>query len=80
MIVGRDVLLRVEKTDAQPAESVLEVFGLTIAGKHATAVNDVSFSVRPARSSASRELRETARPSLSRRLRDSAGLRGPHRI
>ncbi|HEY2866926.1 MAG TPA: ATP-binding cassette domain-containing protein, partial [Pyrinomonadaceae bacterium] len=46
MIVGRDVLLRVEKTDARPAADVLEVAGLTIAGKHATAVDDVSFLVR----------------------------------
>jgi general nucleoside transport system ATP-binding protein len=46
MIVGRDVLLRVEKTDAEPAGPVLEVTGLSIAGKHATAVDDVSFTVR----------------------------------
>jgi len=46
MIVGRDVLLRVEKTDAHPADAVLGVSGLSIAGKHATAVDDVSFSVR----------------------------------
>jgi len=46
MIVGRDVLLRVEKTDAAPADTVLEVRGLRIAGKHGAAVDDVSFVVR----------------------------------
>ena len=46
MIVGRDVLLRVEKTDAKPASNVLEVVELSIAGKHSTAVNAVSFTVR----------------------------------
>jgi simple sugar transport system ATP-binding protein len=46
MIVGRDVLLRVEKSDSQPAGNVLEVVDLSIPGKHATAVDSVSFSVR----------------------------------
>lgn len=46
MIVGRDVLLRVEKTDASPAAPVLEVKGLVIAGRNGLAVNDVSFTVR----------------------------------
>src|SRR5436190_8827193 len=46
MIVGRDVLLRVEKTDAQPADVVLQVDGLKIGGKHGAAVDDVSFVVR----------------------------------
>jgi simple sugar transport system ATP-binding protein len=46
MIVGRDVLLRVEKTAAAPAGNVLNVQNLTVAGKHGTAVDDVSFSVR----------------------------------
>ena len=46
MIVGRDVLLRVEKTDASPAGNVLEVIGLSIPGKHGAAVQDISFSVR----------------------------------
>ena len=46
MIVGRDVLLRVEKTEATPAENILEVVDLSIAGKHATAVSNVSFAVR----------------------------------
>ena len=46
MIVGRDVLLRVEKTDAEPAATVLEVKNLTVSGKSGTAVKDVSFTVR----------------------------------
>jgi simple sugar transport system ATP-binding protein len=46
MIVGRDVLLRVEKTDADPRDVVLEVENLTVKGKHGTAINKVSFSVR----------------------------------
>src|SRR6478672_4853021 len=33
MIVGRDVLLRVEKTDAQPKDAVLEVKDLRVNGK-----------------------------------------------
>ncbi|MCO6511472.1 MAG: ABC transporter ATP-binding protein [Aridibacter famidurans] len=46
MIVGREVLLRVEKTPANPAADVLEVRGLSIKGRHGTAVDDVSFQVR----------------------------------
>jgi ABC-type uncharacterized transport system ATPase subunit len=46
MIVGRDVLLRVEKTDANPAAPVLEVNNLVVVGRHGLAVNDVSFEVR----------------------------------
>ncbi len=46
MIVGRDVLLRVEKTDAEPAATVLEVKDLSVPGKHGSAVNGVSFVVR----------------------------------
>jgi ABC-type uncharacterized transport system ATPase subunit len=46
MIVGRDVLLRVEKTDAKPSASVLEVIDLSVPGKLGTAVNAVTFSVR----------------------------------
>ncbi len=46
MIVGREVLLRVEKTDAKPAEPVLEVRDLTVTGRHGTAVNGVSLTVR----------------------------------
>src|SRR4051794_25082889 len=46
MIVGRDVLLRVEKTDANPSAVVLDVKDLAVAGKHGSAVNGVSFVVR----------------------------------
>ncbi|MGD9561421.1 MAG: ABC transporter ATP-binding protein [Pyrinomonadaceae bacterium] len=45
MIVGRDVLLRVEKTDAQPAGVVLNVSDLFVEGRHGIAVDKVSFSV-----------------------------------
>jgi simple sugar transport system ATP-binding protein len=46
MIVGRDVLLRVEKTDASPGETVLEVKDLKIGGKQGSTVEGVSFTVR----------------------------------
>ncbi|HEX6278678.1 MAG TPA: ABC transporter ATP-binding protein [Pyrinomonadaceae bacterium] len=46
MIVGRDVLLRVEKTDSSPAGSVLGVKDLVVDGKHGLAVDRVSFAVR----------------------------------
>ncbi len=46
MIVGRDVLLRVEKTDADPQAAVLEVRDLKVQGKHGLAVDGVSFQVR----------------------------------
>lgn len=46
MIVGRDVLLRVEKTDAHPHAAVLEVRDLKVRGKHGLAVDSVSFEVR----------------------------------
>jgi len=46
MIVGRDVLLRVEKDKAEPKQTVIEVKGLSVNGKHGLAVNDVSFGVR----------------------------------
>ena len=45
LIVGRDVLLRVEKTDAEPRSVVLEVKDLHVRGKHGDAVNGVSFTV-----------------------------------
>ncbi|MEG1895883.1 MAG: ATP-binding cassette domain-containing protein, partial [Oscillospiraceae bacterium] len=47
MMVGRDVVLKVEKTKAEPKETVLKVKGLKIVnddGKHL--VKDISFSVR----------------------------------
>ncbi len=46
MIVGRDVLLRVDKPEARPGKTVLEVKDLTVKGKHGTAVDNVSFVVR----------------------------------
>lgn len=46
MIVGRDVLLRVEKTDADPQGDVLTVKDLFVAGKHGPALSGVSFKVR----------------------------------
>ncbi|MEO6655060.1 MAG: ABC transporter ATP-binding protein [Pyrinomonadaceae bacterium] len=46
MIVGRDVLLRVDKTDALPKETVLEVENLSVSGKNGPAVSGVSFTVR----------------------------------
>ena len=46
MIVGRDVLLRVDKTDAKPDGTVLEVKNLSVSGKNGPAVKGVSFSVR----------------------------------
>jgi len=46
MIVGRDVLLRVEKADADPDSVVLDVSSLRVPGKLGFAVDDVSFTVR----------------------------------
>ncbi|QYO65717.1 ABC transporter ATP-binding protein [Leptolyngbya sp. 7M] len=46
MIVGRDVLLRVEKPAARPAETILEARELIVEGKHGRAVDGMSFSVR----------------------------------
>jgi simple sugar transport system ATP-binding protein len=45
MIVGRDVLLRVEKTDAAPKETVLSIENLTVVGKHGLALDGVSLDV-----------------------------------
>jgi ABC-type uncharacterized transport system ATPase subunit len=46
MIVGRDVLLRVEKTDASPSETVLQVENISVKGKHGDALTGVSLEVR----------------------------------
>lgn len=46
LIVGRDVLLRVEKTDADPTKTVLQLENLKVTGKHGLALNGVSFNVR----------------------------------
>lgn len=45
MIVGREVLLRVEKTEAKPQEPVLAMYDYKIKGKHGLAINDISFDV-----------------------------------
>jgi ABC-type uncharacterized transport system ATPase subunit len=46
MIVGRDVLLRVEKTDAQPTDDVLSIRDLRVKGHHGSALEGVTFDVR----------------------------------
>ena len=46
MIVGRDVLLRVEKSDAHPKDAVLKVDNLSVKSKHGEALKNVSFNVR----------------------------------
>ncbi len=46
LIVGREVLLRVEKTVAQPKEPVLSVINYNVKGKHGAAVKDINFEVR----------------------------------
>ena len=46
MIVGRDVLLRVEKTDADPKDTVLSVENLSVEGKHGLAVKGITFDVK----------------------------------
>ena len=46
MIVGRDVLLRVEKTGATPAAIVLDLNDLVVMGRNGVAVGGVSFEVR----------------------------------
>ena len=46
MMVGREVLLRVEKTDAKPGTAELTVRNLSIAGREGKAVDGVSFEVR----------------------------------
>ena len=45
LIVGRDVLLRVEKTDPRVSGTVLQVDGLAVDGRHGIAVDGVSFTV-----------------------------------
>jgi general nucleoside transport system ATP-binding protein len=46
MIVGRDVLLRVEKTDALPKETVLKVENLSCKNYHGEALTNISFEVK----------------------------------
>ena len=47
LMVGRDVLLRVEKPDAQAGENVLDVRDLTVTGRDGTPrLDNISFAVR----------------------------------
>ncbi len=46
MIVGRDVLLRIEKTDANPKQTILNVQNLSVKNAHGEALNGVSFEVK----------------------------------
>ncbi|MCY7346307.1 MAG: ABC transporter ATP-binding protein [Pyrinomonadaceae bacterium] len=46
MIVGRDVLLRIEKTAAQPKQTILTVESLSVKNAHGDALDKVSFDVR----------------------------------
>lgn len=46
MIVGRDVLLRVEKTAALPKDVVLKVEDLSCRNQHGEALKNISFEVR----------------------------------
>ncbi|MCS6873093.1 MAG: ABC transporter ATP-binding protein [Pyrinomonadaceae bacterium] len=46
MIVGRDVLLRVEKVQSNPGNEVLRVEDLVVESKHGIAVRGVSLNVR----------------------------------
>ncbi len=46
MIVGRDVLLRVEKPEAQTGEVVLSLENVSVKGKHGDALHDISLQVR----------------------------------
>lgn len=46
MIVGRDVLLRIEKTDAKPGAVVLSVEGLTVGSTGGEGLHEVSLNVR----------------------------------
>ncbi len=46
MIVGRDVLLRVEKTEAKPGAGVLSMQNLSVKNAHGKALNEVSFEVK----------------------------------
>ena len=46
LMVGREVLLRVEKTDAEPGGPTLKVHDLTVTAREGNAVDGVSFEVR----------------------------------
>ena len=68
LMVGRQVELKVSKRPARPGEVVLDVRGLTAIDDHGKAtLDDVSFQVGRARSSAWPACRATGRPSSARR-------------
>ncbi len=46
LIVGRDVLLRVEKTEPKITQTVLKVEDLFVSGKHGLAIEGISLEVR----------------------------------
>jgi len=46
MIVGRDVLLQVEKTYAQPKDTILTIENLSVENAHGVALGGVSFEVK----------------------------------
>lgn len=46
LIVGRDVLLRVEKQPAEPGAKILEIEDFSVNGRHGKAVDSVSFFIR----------------------------------
>jgi simple sugar transport system ATP-binding protein len=46
LIVGREVLLRVEKSEANPGGSVLKIHDLHVSGKHGDALKGVGFEVK----------------------------------
>ena len=46
MMVGREVLLRVEKQEVEPGEELLRAENLSVAGEEGALVDDVSFTIR----------------------------------
>ena len=46
MIVGREVLLSVEKSPSNPTETVLNIQNLSVTGKHGKALNDISLQAK----------------------------------
>lgn len=46
MIVGREVLLRVEKSLSNPTDTVLSVQNLSVSGKHGKSLNEISLQVK----------------------------------
>jgi ABC-type uncharacterized transport system ATPase subunit len=67
MMVGRDVVLRVERPPREPGDPVLEVDGLQLVDDLGRArLENLTFSVGRARSSGSPVWTATVRPSWSR--------------